>query len=250
MVASCNPKRLRLGKHFAATAREAGFTIALTSAYRSEAHQATLYRRKAGGTSEAAINRTLQLWPCQGTQNTTPVTRSTSRTMAVTTMFLATLALMHGWLLTISRLPRPMGGSPATPATANRQDPTLNPGSLSGLEPPTSSAETSHRHPNTGFVTLSVLFSAQILTGWQQNGLQPAAHPTATAWTRRYPCSSCDPTLEHSGEPEVETDLPSLMYLQIHTILKRHSGCSSRVDNRNLSDEFPILTVQYPGRSS
>ena len=44
-----------------ATAREAGLTITLTSAYRSEANQAALYRRKAGGTSETAINRALQL---------------------------------------------------------------------------------------------------------------------------------------------------------------------------------------------
>ncbi len=44
-----------------ATAKEAGLTITLTSAYRSEAHQAALYRREAGGTSEAAINRALRL---------------------------------------------------------------------------------------------------------------------------------------------------------------------------------------------
>ena len=44
-----------------ATAREAGFTITLISAYRSEAHQAAFYRREARGISEAAISRALQL---------------------------------------------------------------------------------------------------------------------------------------------------------------------------------------------
>ncbi len=54
------PEAAEAWKALRAAANEAGFTIALTSAYRSEPHQAALYRRKPVAISEAAINRILQ----------------------------------------------------------------------------------------------------------------------------------------------------------------------------------------------
>jgi len=55
------PEAAEAWRSLRAAAREAGLAVRIVSAYRGEAHQATLYRRKAGGTSDAAINRALQV---------------------------------------------------------------------------------------------------------------------------------------------------------------------------------------------
>ncbi len=192
-----------------ATAREAGFTIALTSAYRSEAHQATLYRRKAGGTSEAAINRALQLVAVPGySKHHTGYAIDIADNGGDHNVFGDTRA--YAWLAADNfAVAKAHGWIPSYPSDSKPAGPNPEPWEFVWVGTTNIICGDFTPTPEHRFCdTIGSIFSADI--DWL------AAERITTGCTPNRYCVDGDVTRaqaatllwRHSGEPEVETDLP------------------------------------------
>ena len=203
------PEAAEAWRALRATAREAGFPITLTSAYRSEAHQAAIYRRRAGGTSEAAINGALQWVAVPGySKHHTGYAIDIADAGGIHSNFGNTRA--YAWLAADNfAVAKAHGWIPSYPSDSKPAGPNPEPWEFVWVGTTNIICGDFIPTPEHRFCdTIGSIFSADI--DWL------AAERITTGCTPNRYCVDGDVTRaqaatllwRYSGEPEVETDLP------------------------------------------